>query len=493
MRTSGILMHITSLPSPGGIGTLGAEAYAFADFLQASGISIWQVLPLGPTGYGESPYQSTSVFAGNPLLISLEKLREEGLLSFEDSEQFVPSTEEKVEYDEVRRCKEVLLRRCFGQSREKLAGELKTFRKENPWADDFALFTAVKANFNGVMWTSWPDEGIRFRRPEAVAKYEELLKEEIAYHLFCQMLFRRQWFALKKYCNERNILLFGDMPIYVAEDSADTWTHPEIFQLDKNRVPRRVAGVPPDYFSADGQLWGNPLYRWTYLRFRKYDWWVDRMKGMADLFDIIRIDHFIGFANYYSVRHGMPNARKGKWVIGPGKSLFRRLNEEVPGIRIIAEDLGCVNARVRRLLDWCGYPGMKVLTFGFDGDDNNPHFPAGYPENCVAYTGTHDNDTVLGWARSTKPECLALAEKTLGFERAENAPDAFIRGLFSSPADTVVVPMQDVLGLGTEARMNYPGTVGGNWLWRMKDGALTPALSMKLFKLNKETDRRNPT
>ena len=275
----------------------------------------------------------------------------------------------------------------------------------------------------------------------------------------------------------------------MAEDSADTWTHPEVFQLDREEIPKRVAGVPPDYFSEDGQLWGNPLYRWTYLRFRRYEWWVERMKGMAELYDMIRIDHFIGFANYYSVKNGMPNARKGRWVIGPGKSLFKQLNRRAPGIRIIAEDLGCVNARVQRLLDWCGYPGMKVLTFGFDSDETNPHHPSHYQANSVAYTGTHDNDTVLGWARKADPKALAFAEKELGFSSAEEAPEAFIRYLFHSPCDVVVVPMQDVLGLDGTARMNYPGSIGGNWLWRMKPDQLSLSLSMKYFTLNKETGR----
>ena len=490
MRTSGILMHISSLPSPGGIGSMGQEAYEFADFLQASGMTIWQVLPVGPTGYGESPYQSSSVFAGNPLLISCERLREEGLLQFTDEEEFQPEDLETVDYESVRKNKDMLLRRCFAQSAGKLSGQIREFVSMNPWVEDFALFTAVKNHFDQVMWTKWPDEGIRFRRPEAVKKYSELLRSEIEYHIFCQYLFRRQWFDLKKYCNDRSILLFGDMPIYVAEDSADTWTHPEIFQLDRDLIPKKVAGVPPDYFSEDGQLWGNPLYRWTYLRFcRKFDWWVDRMRGMAELYDMIRIDHFIGFANYYSVKHGMPNARKGKWVIGPGKSLFKRLNREVPGIRIIAEDLGCVNARVRRLLDWCAYPGMKVLTFGFDSDETNPHHPDNYRENTVAYTGTHDNDTTRGWADKADPKVLAYAGKTLGFKTPEEAPDAFIRFLFKGPCDTVIIPMQDILGLDGSARMNFPGTIGGNWLWRMKPDMLSLDLSMKYYRLNKETNR----
>ena len=437
-----------------------------------------------------SPYQSSSVFAGNPLLISCRTLRDEGLLNYEDSEEYVPASEERVDYEEVRRNKDMLLRRCYLQSGLILRKETDEFVKNNPWAADFALFTAVKAHFGNAMFSRWPDEGIKHRTPEAVRKYTELLRDEIGFQIFCQYLFRRQWFALKRYCGERSVQLLGDMPIYVAEDSADTWTHPEIFQLDKDLVPVKVAGVPPDYFSADGQLWGNPLYRWHYLRRRGYDWWVQRMKAMSELYDIIRIDHFIGFANYYAVRNGMPNARNGRWIVGPGKKIFRVLNRELPDLKIVAEDLGCVNNRVRRLLDWCGYPGMKVMTFGFDSDASNPHYIGNYHANTVAYTGTHDNNTTLGWAKSASPEALAFAEKELGFSGPEEAPDAFIRALFASPCETVVMPMQDVLGLDEYSRMNFPGTAGGNWMWRMKPGAASPELSMKYYKLNRQTDRR---
>lgn len=490
MRTSGILMHISSLPSPGGIGDLGRQAFEFADFLHASGMRIWQVLPIGPTGYGESPYQSSSVFAGNPFLISCRTLREEGLLTYKDSEEFVPESCDRVDFEAVRRNKEILLRRAFDQSQESLKSRIDQFRNEQAWVDDFALFTAVKSHFGNIMFSQWPDNDIRHRKPDAVRKYTELLRTEIDFHIFCQYLFRQQWFSLKKYCNEHGISLFGDMPIYVAEDSADTWTHPEIFQLDRDLVPKHVAGVPPDYFSADGQLWGNPLYRWGYIRRTGYQWWIDRMKGMSELYDMIRIDHFIGFANYYSVRHGMPNARRGRWVIGPGKKLFIALSRELPDLNIVAEDLGCVNNRVRKLLNWCGYPGMKVMTFGFDSDESNPHYIGGYTENSVAYTGTHDNDTVLGWAEKASPEALAFAEKSLGFAAPGDAPEAFVEALFRSPCNTVVVPMQDILGLDGGARMNYPGTIGGNWLWRMKPDALSPELSMKYYKLNRETNRR---
>ena len=490
MRSGGVLMHITSLPSAGGIGALGREAYEFADFLQASGFRIWQVLPVGPTGYGESPYQSSSVFAGNPLMISCRSLREENLLSYEDSEEFEPDDPEKVDYEAVRKNKMMLLRRCYQESAGKMSHQLDVFHAENPWVVDYALFTALKEHFGNVMFSAWPDRDIIRRTKSAIRKYSEMLKDEISFHVFCQFLFRRQWQNLKKYCNEHGILLFGDMPIYVAEDSADAWTNPEIFQLDRNMIPKHVAGVPPDYFSENGQLWGNPLYRWHRLRFRHYDWWVRRMKGMAEMYDMIRIDHFIGFANYYSVRHGSANAKNGKWIIGPGKNLFKVLRRELPDFPIVAEDLGCVNERVEKLLKWCNYPGMKVMLFGFDGDESNPHFPGNYTQNCVAYTGTHDNDTILGWAESAKKETMDLAMKTLGFRTREEAPDAFIHALFKSPCDTVIGPMQEILHLDNKARMNYPGTIGGNWEWRMKSGSLTLDLSMKYNLLNTDTNRR---
>ncbi len=490
MRRSGILMHISSLPGPGGIGSLGKEAYAFADFLKASGMAVWQVLPLGPTGYGESPYQSSSVFAGNPMLISCAALREAGLVTYDDGEEFIPDDPERVDYPAVRESKEKLLRRCFAQSEGKLQKELAAFRRENPWVEDFALFTALKARYGGVMWTKWPDREVRRRQPAALERCRQELDGEIRYHLFCQYLFFRQWFALKRYCNGLGIRLFGDMPIYVAEDSADTWTHPEAFQLDGEGVPKRVAGVPPDFFSADGQLWGNPLYRWFSLRLHGYGWWVERMAAMAKMYDIVRIDHFIGFANYYSVPQGAPNARTGKWIIGPGKSLFRTLEKKIPGLNIVAEDLGCVNDRVRRLLTAVGYPGMRVLSFGFGGGEDNPHLPANYVTNSVVYTGTHDNDTVRGWIGTADDAALAQARQLLGFDKPEDGPAAFVRAVLASRADTAMIPMQDVLGLGGWARMNRPGTIGNNWLWRMAPGAATPELAQRLRRENEATNRR---
>ncbi|MGN0779553.1 MAG: 4-alpha-glucanotransferase [Aristaeellaceae bacterium] len=489
MRRSGILMHITSLPGPGGVGTLGKEAYQFADFLKTSGMNLWQVLPMGPTGYGESPYQSSSVFAGNPLLISAQRLVEEGLLDDDLSGEYVPEKVDTVDYAQARQSKETLLRKCFAQSEGKLYWDIQHFMQHNPWVADFALFTAVKQHFNNVMWTKWPDKAIRMREEEAVARYTQELNEEIRYHIFCQYLFRRQWFALKGYCNERGIQLFGDMPIYVAEDSADTWTHPEVFQLDKDRVPTQVAGVPPDLFSADGQLWGNPLYRWSYLQTRNYDWWVERMRGMAEMYDIIRVDHFIGFANYYSIPYGAPTARGGRWIAGPGKKLFTTFRRQLPGLNVVAEDLGVLNERVYDLLDFVGYPGMKVLSFGFGGGKDNPHALANWTENTVCYTGTHDNDTVLGWLKSADEVSLKDARETLGFEDLEDGPEAFVRCAMESVSKDCVIPMQDILGLDTDARMNMPSTIGGNWIWRMKPDAITPALVERLQTLNRQSNR----
>lgn len=489
MRQGGILMHISSLPGPGGIGSLGKEAYAFADFLHQAGMVIWQVLPMGPTGYGESPYQSTSVYAGNPLLISVEKLEEEGLLTRDEKDVYVPANEEQIDYGAAREYKTRMLRKAFEQSEGELGQEIAAFTAENPWVKDFALFTALKQHFGGKMWTQWPDRGAKMREKAALARYEKELDQEIRFHIFCQYVFARQWEALKKYCNSLGISLFGDMPIYVAEDSADTWTEPQVFQLDKDRVPKRVAGVPPDYFSADGQLWGNPLYRWTYLWFRRYDWWVRRMARMHTLYDIIRIDHFIGFANYYSVPHGAPNARSGKWVIGPGKKLFKRLNKALPGLDVVAEDLGAVNDRVRDLIAFTGYPGMKVLSFSFGADDSNIHLPENIPENTAYYTGTHDNVTAVARIAQCSAEELACAKRIVGFEKIEDAPWAMIRTAFASRARIAVAPMQDVLELGDWATMNRPGLVGGNWLWRMKPGAATEEIAEKLRRINQESNR----
>ncbi len=493
MRKSGLLLHISSLPGPEGIGTLGKEAYDFADFLKQSGMKIWQVLPMGPTGYGESPYQSSSVFAGNPMLISLEKLADEGLLTLNPGDVYLPTQNEKVEFDAVRANKENLLHRAFEQSEQKLADALAAFVQENAWVEDFALFTAVKRSFGNNMWTKWPDRDIVLRKPEAVARYRADLDVEVRYHIFCQYIFFKQWFALKKYCNDMDVALFGDMPIYCAEDSADTWTRPEVFQLNEDRISTRVAGVPPDCFSEDGQLWGNPLYDWVGLYENGYGWWVERMRAAGRMYDLVRIDHFIGFANYYSIPYGAPTAKTGEWVPGPGKRLFETFRRELPGLNIIAEDLGVQNDRVRRLLAFVGYPGMKVATFGFGGggeDDANQHFPGNWTENYVAYTGTHDNDTTIGWLNTMDEKTIQSAKDFLGdFDTPEEGVELFIACVLNSPCNTAIIPMQDVLHLDGGSRMNLPGSTGGNWGWRMKPGMTTQAVSEHLLALNRAGKR----
>ena len=493
MRKSGILLHISSLPGAGGIGTLGKEAYAFADFLKECGMKVWQVLPMGPTGYGESPYQASSVFAGNPMLISLEQLAEEGLLTLNEGDLYTPSQDAKVEFDAVRWNKEGLLKRAFHESWDKVAGDVAAFARENDWLEDFALFTAVKRHFGNSMWTTWPDDGIRLRKDASVAHYRAMLDEEVRYHMFCQYVFFCQWFALKSYCNGLGIELFGDMPIYCAEDSADTWTHPEVFQLDDDRKPERVAGVPPDCFSEDGQLWGNPLYNWNRLYFHQYDWWVSRMRAMGEMYDLVRVDHFIGFANYYSIPAGSPTAKTGEWIAGPGKKLFQTFRKELPGLQIIAEDLGVQNQRVRDLLAFVGYPGMKVATFGFGGGDegdDNQHFPGNWTENYVAYTGTHDNDTTIGWLQTMDEATIQSAKDYLGdFETAEEGVELFMACVLNGPCCIAMLPMQDVLHLDGQSRMNLPGCAGGNWAWRMLPGAANETLAEHLREMNVKAER----
>ncbi len=491
MRDCGILMHISSLPGPDGIGDLGREAYAFADFLHRSGMTVWQVLPMGPTGYGESPYQSTSVYAGNPMFISLDKLAEEGMLVLREEDRYVPEDPERVNFEEAKKHKMKLLRDAFFRSEAALKKEMHAFEQENPWVRDFAMFTAIKEHFGGQMWTQWPDRGLRFRHKQALQKAGIELSEEIHFHLWCQTVFARQWKALKDYCNSLGIKLFGDMPIYVAEDSADTWTHPQVFQLDRNREPKRVAGVPPDYFCADGQLWGNPLYRWDRLKLRNYDWWVDRMAHMGKMYDMVRVDHFIGFANYWSVPRGAENARGGKWVKGPGKALFETFRKELPGLHIVAEDLGEVNDRVKELVAFTGYPGMRVLTFAFGGEDENIHLPENISENTAYYTGTHDNTTAVGWAEAASDEEIKYAAQKIGFKTRAEAPWALIKAVYASRARIAMVPMQDVLELPAWATMNHPGIQGGNWVWRMKPGAATDEMADRLRALMAETGRGN--
>ena len=483
-------MHITSLPSAGGVGTLGREAYAFADFMEAAGLRVWQMLPIGPTGYGESPYQSASTHAGNPMLIDLERLREEGLLDADLPE--ADGISGRADFPAVRAQKEKLLRLSFQQSFSRVEAEVRAFaagqawspdgKRAVNWLDTYALYAAIKDACGGEMWTKWPKEYQDVRRVNAAP-----FQQSADFYRYCQWLFFRQWRALRAYAAKKGIVLFGDMPIYVAEDSADTWAEPELFQLGKDFTPLRVAGVPPDYFCADGQRWGNPLYDWRRMRRDRFRWWLRRLHSAAALFDWLRIDHFIGFANYYSIPAACPTAREGKWIKAPGKALFRRVEKALPDLRIVAEDLGEVGPRVRRLIDHFGYPGMKVLEFGFDSDEANPHFPGNIVQNCVVYTGTHDNDTILGWWEKAAEPVKELARKTL--PGAETICEAMIECAFASVADYTYIYYAGFPGLGGEARMNFPGTVGGNWLWRMRPGAASDALAARIRALNERTGR----
>ena len=486
MRKSGVLLHITSLPSRGGIGTLGQAAYDFVDFVKASGMSVWQMLPIGPTGYAESPYQSASTFAGNPLMIDPDMLEAEGLLPAGSYQPLDILPE--VDFEVVKAQKAALLRKAFEASRSTLAQELSAFEGEHPWARDYGLFRAVKAHFGEVSWMDWPDNDIRLRKPDAVKKYAEALADEVEYYIFEQYLFFDQWQRLHDYARMNGIELMGDMPIYVAEDSCDVWMNPELFELDEDCRPIRIAGVPPDYFQINGQRWGNPLYAWKKHAETHYEWWIGRLRALGGLFDVLRIDHFIGFANYYAIPAEEPTARNGKYELGPGRRLFTRIKKALPELNIVAEDLGVVGPRVKKLLSFCGYPGMKVLQFAFDSDEN-PDLPANHVENCVVYTGTHDNNTTLGWWQGASDETKARARRLLDMPAdSDDILTHMLRAAFASPADTVIVPMQDWLGLGSEARMNFPGTVGGNWLWRMQPTDLAP-VARRIRRLNRAFGR----
>ena len=480
-RHSGILMHISSLPSPYGIGTLGREAYAFADFLRAAGQKYWQLLPLGPTSYGDSPYQSFSTFAGNPYFIDLDLLAEDGLLSPSELEAEDWGGQRRyVDYGRIYAARFGLLRKAFqaGYPRDRAAVE--AFCRENKWLDNYAFYMALKARFGMKSWLDWPDEDLRLRRAEALERAREELAEDIAFYAYLQYLFFRQWDALREYIHSLGIRIIGDLPIYVAMDSADVWAEPEFFQLGEGNVPTEVSGVPPDYFSADGQLWGNPLYDYDRMKADGYGWWIRRVEGAGRLFDIIRIDHFRGLESYWAVPYGADTAKSGRWRKGPGMDLVGTLTSWFPGLSFIAEDLGFLTPEVRRLLEDSGLPGMKVLEFAFDAREPSNYLPHTYNRHCVCYVGTHDNETVEQWRWQADRADVTFARKYLGLNDAEGFHWGMIRGGMSSVADTFLVQMQDCLGLGAEGRMNTPGTGWGNWRWRLLPGEASPALAKKL-------------
>ncbi len=488
-RRSGILLHISSLPSPYGIGTLGKEAYDFVDFLKTAQVGIWQVLPIGPTGFGDSPYQSFSMYAGNPNFIDPDRLIHDGLLKYEDLRGIDDSgPDAKTGYAQLANTRIRLLRKAYSRGYSSLEKSIRRFDRCNPWLHDYALFSALKEHFDGAAWHEWP-QGVRLRKHKEMAYHAHMLIDQICFHKFVQFLFFKQWFALKKYANDRGIRLFGDMPIYVAMDSADTWATPKAFSLEPDGRPSYVAGVPPDYFSQDGQLWGNPLYNWEWHRRHGYTWWTQRMYAMAALFDLVRIDHFIGFAHYYAVPADAQTAKNGSWHDGPGCSLFKTLKRTVPKLEIVAEDLGLVTQDVKKLLDACGFPGMKVLAFGFDSDEQNTHLPHNVTENTVYYTGTHDNDTIFGWWQHAGEHQRGFASSYLGLNNGQSICSALIKAVFCSDAQTAVAPMQDFLELGSEARMNTPGTLGGNWRWRLLPGQTNEALALRIRALNIESKR----
>ena len=480
-RASGILLPISALPSPYGIGTLGKVAYAFADFLHAAGQKYWQLLPLGPTSYGDSPYQSFSTFAGNPYFIDLDLLAEEGLLDKEDLAAADWGNDPRyVDYGKIYEVRFDVLRRSFLRGRERDREAVERFQAENPWLKNYALYMAVKAHFGMKSWLEWPDEAIRVRAPEAVARYEKELAEDVAFYTYLQYLFFKQWGELREYIHSLGIRIIGDLPIYVAMDSADVWAEPEFFQLGEGNIPTEVSGVPPDYFSADGQLWGNPLYDYDRMRQDGFGWWIRRVEGASRLFDVIRIDHFRGLESYWAVPYGAETAREGRWRKGPGMDLVGVLTQWFHGLDIIAEDLGFLTPEVHQLLRDSGLPGMKVLEFAFDAREPSNYLPHTYERNCVCYVGTHDNETVMQWREQADRADVTFARKYLGLNEAEGFHWGMIRGGMSSVADTFVAQMQDYLGLGAEGRMNTPGTLGNNWRWRLLPGEASPALARKI-------------
>ena len=490
MRRSGVLLPIASLPSAYGIGTFSKEAYEFVDFLAQAGQKLWQILPLGPTGYGDSPYQSFSTFAGNPYYIDLEALIQEGFLTEKECRAAdLQDTAAYVNYEKQYKNRYPLLRKAyetafsrysFGEKKEYLA-----FKKENAgWLADYALFMAVKDAHKGACFMEW-EEDIRIRKPEAVKKYAKKYEKDVEFYSFLQFLFLTQWETLKAYANEKGIEIVGDIPIYVAFDSADTWSNRELFQLDEEGYPTAVAGCPPDAFSATGQLWGNPLYDWEYHKKTGFDWWMKRLAHSFALYDVVRIDHFRGFDAYWSVPYGDKTAENGKWCDGPGYELFATMKKTLGEKQVIAEDLGFLTKRVKRLVKRTGYPGMKILQFAFDADNDSEYLPHHYNNNCVVYTGTHDNDTTLGWYCTLHRKDKKFADAYLQTGRSKKEVQwAFIRAAIASVADTAIIPMQDYLGLGSEARINTPSTLGENWQWRMEKGA-DSTLAERMQELNK--------
>jgi len=497
-RASGILLHPTSLPGSFGIGDLGKWAYWFIDFLIDARQRLWQVLPVGPTGYGNSPYQCLSVFAGNPLLISLEMLVRDGLLEPSDLDNAPAFPQDSVDYESVIRFKTPLLKRSFESFQKRASAtvgeQFDAFCQANAyWLETYSLFMALKEAHGLTAWNTW-EEDIRNREPKALKRWSKELSQEIRCHKYQQYQFFRQWSELKKYCNTHGVKIIGDMPIFVALDSAEVWAHREMFYLDDNGNPTVVAGVPPDYFSRTGQLWGNPLYRWDVMARDGYSWWIERFRAARNLIDIIRLDHFRGFEKYWEIPATSSTAINGRWVPGPGAKLFGAVQKALGPLPIIAENLGVITPEVEALRERFGFPGMKVLQFAFgDDEEDEDNMPHNYPTNCVVYTGTHDNNTTIGWfrgedvkdstqTRQQREKETQAALRYLGTDGREVNWD-FIRLALNCPADMAIIPLQDVLGLGSEARMNVPGKPEGNWRWRFRPEMLTEEIKARLREL----------
>jgi 4-alpha-glucanotransferase len=506
-RTSGILLHPTSLPGKYGIGELGLEAYRFADQLARARQTLWQVLPLGPTGYGDSPYQSFSALAGNTLLVSLDLLVKEGLLTDEDLKGAEDLPLDRVDFGKAIDFKQARLETAYERFKQKGSEKLRRAfdvfcEYAASWLDGYALFRAIKNHQDGKLWSEW-DKELALREPEALERARRELDDEIEAQKFYQFLFFRQWFALKSYCNQKGVKIVGDIPIFVSYDSADVWTHPDLFKLDEHGKPIVVAGVPPDYFSRTGQLWGNPIYDWDKMREDDFQWWTERVRASFEMMDILRIDHFRGFAQTWEIPAGHETAENGSWVDVPGRKLFATLREKLGGdLPIIAENLGLITPDVEQLRREFGFPGMRILQFGFSGDADNKFLPHNYEHEDVAYTGTHDNDTTLGWfnaeegAGSTRTAEQIEKERAYCLKYLDTDGDEihwdFIRAVFASVSDTAIIPLQDVLGLGTDARMNLPASTSGNWDWRYQEGALTEEMLSRLAELSQTYGRNLP-
>ena len=479
-------MPLFSLPSPYGIGTMGSAAREFVDFLSSAGQKYWQMLPVGPISYGDSPYQSFSSFAGNPYYVDIELLIEDGLLTKEEADAADFGDDPcKVDYGKLYNNRLGLLRKAAARGIPRDRKAFNAFIMEKEWLPDYALFMALKQHYGMRPWPEWTDEDIRLHQPEACARWNKDLFEDVEVFEYIQFLFYKQWNDLKTYTNDAGISIIGDIPIYIALDSAEVWAEPHWFQLDEKNIPKEVAGVPPDLFTEDGQLWGNPLYDWEAMKEDGFGWWIRRIAGLGELFDMIRIDHFRGFESYFAIPYGDATARRGRWVKGPGIALINTLKDHFPDIDFIAEDLGYSTPEVRQLLEDSGFPGMKLLQCAFDAQKIAAFLPHNYTTNCICYTGTHDNHTLEGWLAIAEDEELAEAKRYFGLNREEGYAMGVIRAGMSSVAGLFVAQMQDWLGLGDEARINAPGIPSGNWTWRMRPGAATKELAEEILSITR--------